>query len=226
METIRVDICYRPLRVAWAIHSSDLEGFREAVRLNHTLWGGRFNPIVLVDREEAVSLVNLFRADLIWPLGRAKEVKDFPARFPYLITPFFGDALFLQGRDEVARAQLLDMRNALVHWRGTTGSEVLTDEGICTFGWNDSDPLSDTFLMQYGAYPEPKTIGVNYSNFLSEITFAEHLQIDRWSPIREETQNRPSLAYLSRRGLERHYSIPAGGMGRAFTSGMRVTSTT
>jgi hypothetical protein len=34
METARVDICYRPLRVAWAIHSSDKDGFRRAVRLS------------------------------------------------------------------------------------------------------------------------------------------------------------------------------------------------
>ena len=35
METARVDICYRPLRVAWAIHSADTDGFRQAVRLSH-----------------------------------------------------------------------------------------------------------------------------------------------------------------------------------------------
>lgn len=48
METIRVNICYRPLRIAWALHSRDREAFREAVRLTHTLWGGRFNPIIMV----------------------------------------------------------------------------------------------------------------------------------------------------------------------------------
>ena len=52
METARVDICYRPLRIAWAIHSTDKDGFRQAVCLSHTLWGGRFNPIVMADRPE------------------------------------------------------------------------------------------------------------------------------------------------------------------------------
>ena len=32
----RVDIFRRPLRVAWAIHSADKGGFRQAVRLSHT----------------------------------------------------------------------------------------------------------------------------------------------------------------------------------------------
>lgn len=57
-ETARVDICYRPLRVAWAIHSADKDGFRQAVRLSHILWGGPFNPIVMADRpEEAHQLI-------------------------------------------------------------------------------------------------------------------------------------------------------------------------
>ena len=30
MDTTRVDICYRPLRIAWAIQSDDFELFRQA----------------------------------------------------------------------------------------------------------------------------------------------------------------------------------------------------
>ena len=30
MDTTRVDICYRPLRIAWAIQSDDFESFRQA----------------------------------------------------------------------------------------------------------------------------------------------------------------------------------------------------
>ena len=70
MNTIRVDICYRPLRIGLAIRSDDIDAFRQAVRLSHTLWGGRFNPILIVDREEeAKRLIDLFRVDLIWPIG-------------------------------------------------------------------------------------------------------------------------------------------------------------
>jgi hypothetical protein len=79
MDTVRVNICYRPLRIAWAIRSGDHESFRRVVRLSHTLQGGRFNPIVLVDRkEEADQLIELFRADLVLPVGESEEVKTFP----------------------------------------------------------------------------------------------------------------------------------------------------
>jgi hypothetical protein len=73
MDTVRVDIVYRPLRIAWAIHSSDRESLRRAVRLTHTMRGGRYNPIVLLDRlEEARRLVEVFRADIVWPVGTTK----------------------------------------------------------------------------------------------------------------------------------------------------------
>jgi hypothetical protein len=81
MDTLHVDICYRPLRIAWVIKSGDFEAFRPAVRLSYTLWGGRFNPIVMADREdEARRLVDLFRVDLLLPVGSADEVKRFPEK--------------------------------------------------------------------------------------------------------------------------------------------------
>jgi hypothetical protein len=63
--------------------------FRKAIRLTNTMWGGRFNPIVLVDRQDdAAQLVELFRADVIVPVGDGDEVEEFSKRFPHLINPF------------------------------------------------------------------------------------------------------------------------------------------
>jgi hypothetical protein len=129
MDTSRVDVCYRPLRIAWAVRSGDREAFREAVRLTHTLWGGRFNPIVLVDRpEQAKELVELFRADLVVPIGEAQETKEFAKRFPYLQNPFFpellsSEALFLKMDGAPVAAHVLDIHNALEHWHDNTGME-------------------------------------------------------------------------------------------------------
>jgi hypothetical protein len=48
------------------------------------MWGGRFNPIAIVDRiEEADRIVGVFRADMIVPIGDSDAVKAFPNRFPY-----------------------------------------------------------------------------------------------------------------------------------------------
>src|SRR5665213_916396 len=96
MDTVRVNIAYRPLRICWAIAAGDVAAFREAVRTNHALWGGRFNPIVVVDRaSEARALVEAFRADFVQPLGESEKVKEFAGTFAHLISPFFDDGVFV-----------------------------------------------------------------------------------------------------------------------------------
>jgi len=35
METTRVDLAYRPLRIGWAIRPGDVEAFRSAARLSY-----------------------------------------------------------------------------------------------------------------------------------------------------------------------------------------------
>ena len=114
-ETLRVDLVYRPLRIGWAVQAGDIASIRSAMRYSHARWGGRFNPIVVVDRdEEARSLVELFRVDLIMPVGDSADVRDFSKRFPHLIKPFFGDAVFV--KDERWRSNfshVLDIYNAM-----------------------------------------------------------------------------------------------------------------
>ena len=90
MDTLRVDISYRPLRIGWAIKADDFNAYRKAIKYSYALWGGRFNPILFVDREEESSrVIDLFRVDLVVPVGDSEEVIDFPQKYPYLINPFF-----------------------------------------------------------------------------------------------------------------------------------------
>jgi hypothetical protein len=132
-DTVRVDICYRPLRVVWAIASGDREAFRQAVRLSHTLWGGRFNPIVIIDHPEAEDLVELYRADMIVTLGDSPDVKKFDERFPHLMRPYFPDTLFLRDTKAPGRAHLLDVHNAVAYCRDKPGWDSLCEQGVRTF---------------------------------------------------------------------------------------------
>jgi hypothetical protein len=211
METTRVDICYRPLRIAWAIQSGDRPSFRRAVRLTHTLWGGRFNPIVMVDRpEEAKRVIELFRADLVRPVGDAEIVEEFPKQFSYLINPFFPHMLFLKDAREPTRAHVLDIHNMLAHSHDTPEWKDIEAQGVRTITWAEDDPLADTFLMQHGAYPDPREIGIDYSDILSRATMAINMEIDRSSQIRTDIFDHCSLGYLTRHGIRRHYSIRPG----------------
>lgn len=211
VDTLRVDICYRPLRIVYAIHSDDIDAFRQAVRLSHTLWGGRFNPVVVVDREdEARRLIDLFRVDFIWPIGDSAEVKAFPKKFPYLIKPFFHDTLFVGGEKERKHAQLLDVQNALVYLRDRPEWKAIKDAGVRAYTWQVDDPLSNIFLIQFGDYPCIEATGINYRAAFIQAADATENPIDPAAPVPADVIEYPSIAYLSRYGLERHYSVQSG----------------
>lgn len=211
MDTIRVDICYRPLRIGWAIRAGDIAAFRQAVRLSHALWGGRFNPILVVDREEeARRLVDLFRVDLIWPIGETDEAKAFPQKFPYLIQPFYHDSLFVGGANERKYAQALDVHNALVHLRDAPEWKAIKDRGVQLYTWQVDDPLSDVFLIQFGAYPGAEETGIDYRAMLKQAAEATEHSLDLGAAIPAEALDHPGIVYLSRHGLSRHYAVESG----------------
>lgn len=217
MDTRSVNICYRPLRIAWAVQSKDRNAFREAVRLTHTLWGGRFNPIVMADRpDEAEELIELFRADVIVPVGDAEETKEFPKRFPHLGNPIYpreplsAEALFLKVEGAATSAYVLDIHNALAHWHDTPEWKSIDQIGVRAFAWDEDDPLADTFLMQYGDYPNAEDLGIDYAGILSQATLAIQCRLEAAEPIPIDVLENPSIGCLARHGLQRHDPMLAG----------------
>jgi hypothetical protein len=211
MDTLRVDICYRPLRIGWAIRGGDIEAFRRAVRLSYALWGGRFNPILLADRnEEATALIDLFRIDLVMPVDESDELKTFVSRFPHLIRPFSPNSLFVGDANKGRHAQALDVHNLLVHLRDTPELGIIKDRGLRLYTWGSGDPLADVFLVQFGAYPSVEEIGVDYRGMLLQAAQGTEYPLDSTSAIPLDVLERLTISYLSRHGLRRHYSVPAG----------------
>ena len=207
MDTIRVNIAYRPLRICWVIKEGDFAAFREAVRTNHALWGGRFNPIVVVDRaSEARALIEAFRADIVQPLGGSQEVKAFAATFDHLISPFFHEGIFMgQGRD--ARAQVLDVQNAMAVARDTPEWKKIQDCKPRVYKWAAEDPLADIFLMQLGAYPEKEFVHIDYESMFKATLNTSEVTIEHGAPLAADLFDHPSIAYLSRHRLRRHFSV-------------------
>jgi hypothetical protein len=78
LDTLRIDICYRPLRVGWAVRRDDFDSLRRIVRWSHTLWGGHYKPIIVADDpDHAKRTAENFRIDMIWPVGDDPQVKAF-----------------------------------------------------------------------------------------------------------------------------------------------------
>lgn len=220
MDSIRVDICYRPLRIAWAIGAGDIPSFRSAARTSHALWGGRFNPIVVVDqRDQAEDLINLFRVDVILPIGDSEAVRSFPSRFPHLIKPFFHDQVFVGNGEYGSPSQVLDVHNALVHLSGEAEWDGIKKREVRLYTWKPDDPLADVFLIHLGEYPSADDAGINYRELVKNAAEATELEIDPASELPADTFEHPSISFLSRYGLESHYSIRGGWDGPGFYSG-------
>jgi hypothetical protein len=219
VESVRVDISYRPLRIGWAIRKGDFDAFRSATRLSFVMWGGRFNPVIVVDEEEqARNLVDLFRLDMIVSIGDSDVVKSFPKRFPYLLNPFFPEGLFIGGVGSW-HSHVLDVHNALVHLQTKPEWQAVKKNGLRIYSWAPDDPLSDVFLMQFGQYPNPDEIHIDYYDLLTRATDAARVEIDSASELPADLLDFPSIPFLSRFGLERHYSVPEGWDYPGFFSG-------
>lgn len=212
MDTLRVDINYRPLRIGWAIRAGDFDAYRKAVRYSCALWGGRFNPIIVIDREEEANrLIDLFRVDVIIPIGETDEVQNFPKKYPYLINPFFHDSIFIKGSEHSPpSANVLDIKNALLHLRDRPEWKPIMDKGVRLFTWQSDDPLADVLLAQLGGYPEVDEVGTDYRQLFLDISEGTDSTLDPAAKIPADVIDYPGITYLSRHGLSRHYSPEPG----------------
>lgn len=199
METLRLDIVYRPLRVGWALRADDFASFRKAVRLSYALWGGRFNPILIVDREaDARQQAELYRLDMIWPISEDETTKQFAKQFKHLANPFFGERLI----SEDGRAEILDVHNALAYVHDKPEWKVAREGGFTLFGWQPGDKLADVLLMQAGGYPEPAAPKADYRALLQRAADAVEEKIAAEATLPVSLVERRSIPYLSRFGLK------------------------
>ncbi len=211
MDSIRVNISYRPLRIGWAIDSGDMEAYRKAVQFSYSMWGGRFNPILVVDhKEEADRLVDLFRVDIIIPLSDSIAAREFPNLHSHLIDPFYHESLFIGSTNDQKKAQVLDIYNEIVHLQNTSEWKAIKEKGVRIYDWKADDPLADVFLLQFGRYPRIEESGIDYKKIFKEASGATEYLIDPSTTIPADSLDRPSIPYLSRHGLERHYSVTPG----------------
>ncbi len=211
MEATRVDIVYRPLRVGFALLSSDRASFRKVARLCTVLWGGRFNPIVAVDRPEADELVEVFRPDFLVPMGDDPAVAAFVRKYNYLATPLFTDELFYLPSDgRAGEARLLDIQNMLFRWQETAEWKHFVSAGVRIPHWEADDHLADVFLAQFGGFPDASEIGVDYAPYISDITGAVGVPIARDGAVPAALLDHRRLSQLSRFALEPHYTSDPG----------------
>lgn len=97
MATLGVTVGYRPVRIGWCVRPGNLDDLRAALRLTHTLWGGRFNPIIPVGLPFDRILVKAFAVDVLLPATQITELVDFSKSFGELYWPDAMSLVFPDG---------------------------------------------------------------------------------------------------------------------------------
>jgi hypothetical protein len=118
------------------------------------LWGGKFNPILIVDESEhAGRMARLFNVDALYALEHDDVIDAFIASNAHIEWPLFtpdlllGKAATFSGREHCA---VVDVHAALDAARQKAdGVDV---GGALLPQWTDDDPLADLLLATFGGY--------------------------------------------------------------------------
>jgi hypothetical protein len=186
MAPIHLQVRYRPIRIGWCVREGDLEEFRKAVRLTHTLWGGRFNPVIpLGDPELARQLVRAFRVDCLYCISQSSEGDKLLEEFKHLFWPSFHKELFVQGmRGQTNDATFLDIYHPVRHlYEDKIKDREHPTWNAAIFQWQPSDPLADVFSVTFGAYPTKNDIGIDYDAFFRKYLAAREIGLENNTPL-------------------------------------------
>ena len=166
---LNLRISYRPVRIGWCVRLGDLEDVRRVLLWTHTVWGGRYNPIIPVDASlDGAQLVRRFRVDALYPAANDESLNRFADSFPYLRWPEFQrPAEFFEETGSGKQAPVLDISHPVsrLH-RDYIKGEPAPKMSASLFTWDPKDPLSDVFLAQFGSYPSPSEIGIDCAGFI------------------------------------------------------------
>lgn len=99
------------------------------------------------------------------------------------------------------------MHNAFVHLRDKPEWKAAQEKGIRIYNWENSDPLSDVFLSQFGCYPSVEETGFDYRAAIMEATKGSEHTLSPSLPISAETLDYLTISSISRYGLKRHHSV-------------------
>jgi hypothetical protein len=154
MSAQTVRLRFRPLRFGWCVRQGNLEEVRRVLQITHTLWGGRYNPIIPVGCSLDAQLVDLYQVDALYPASDDLTVAEFIAQFRHLRWPSVHKNFFINSSSGEKLATFLE----IYHPARMIFEEYVKDKPKpvlipTTFSWDPADPLADMMLALFGAYP-------------------------------------------------------------------------
>jgi hypothetical protein len=170
MSTLSVNVKYRPVRIGFCVQKGNLDDLDRAIRLTHTFWGGRFNPLLPIGSNDdenklAKVLTNVFQVDVLYPVSAGPAVDSFIADFPHLPWPKYERELYVDSYEGKV-ASFIDVYHPLrnifeAHIKDKPEPRVSST----LYEWEQADPLRHVLLATFGAYPSREEIGKDYADF-------------------------------------------------------------
>lgn len=209
MNPINVDVLYRPVRIGWCIRSGDLQGYRKALTLTHTLWGGKFNPIIAIDDFElACSLIKTFRVDLLFPISEDTETYKFIEKFAYISNPLLSDRLFDTLGNGLKTPRFVDISHSIYKFYENEYKSYATPKyQIFLYDWEINDPLADVFLAKFGKVPSKEETGHDYCAILENDLHAKPFLLTFQDPVPAYQDNCLALGSFSELFLRNDLSV-------------------
>lgn len=192
-STLNIRIKYRPIKIGWCVHWGNFQELDEAIRLSHTLWGGRHNPIIPIDADDpnyARKLINTFRLDALYPVKHDPETEKFIGQFPHLPWPLLHKELFIGGMEGKINT-VLDVQHPLRYIYAERQKNLpILRAAPSLFQWEQDDPLARIFLSTMGEYPSPEETGHKYAALFEKYLSPVMLTLNKQSPIPNDLHER------------------------------------
>ena len=208
MGTLSMKVRYRPVRLGFCVQKGDLAELDRALRLTHTLWGGRFNPIIPIGAAEEEDelprvLIEAFRVDALYPLFPSAIVKEFIEGYPYLPWPKYERELYIRSQHG-SIASFLDVYHPLrtiheEHIKNNPNPSVSST----LYEWDETDPLKFVLLATFGSYPSRNDVGKDYSDFFVKNLKGSRVSLTVADPVPPDSYKALTPSALSSFNLDR-----------------------
>ena len=210
MGSLSLRVCYRPVRIGWCVQSDRLEHLQSALRLTHAFAGGRFNPVIPVDRTElAEHLVDRFRVDLLFAVEDTDAITAFVQAHDYLHWPERRQALFHETWHHIPpRGAFVDVYHSARLLRETSARR----HRLLFRAWEHDDALGLPLLALAGSYPPPSPQVPDYEAVVGEILKTERRVLGRTDPVPAEIGTQLTPSRLTEVGLVADHEGPDSGV--------------
>ena len=138
------------------------------------------------DEATARDRIDLFRVDVLWPVGQNDKSTTFAKSIKHLPSPFIGEALFedLNGHKQCI---LLDVTHPMrVFFEQNVKDKISPTLRTTLYHWEDDDALARSFEATFGAYPAAMDTGTDYQRLAIQYTSGKETNIIKTGVIERE----------------------------------------